>query len=38
MEATDLDYLADKADVLLDTKDGEAMAMIVDRVRVRVLS
>ncbi len=38
MEATDLHYLADKADVLLNTKASEAMAMIVDRVRNRVLS
>jgi len=38
MEAKDLHYLADKADVLLNTKAGEAMAMIVDRVRNRVLS
>jgi hypothetical protein len=38
MEATDWDYMADKAAVVLNTKAGEAMAMIVDRVRNRVLT
>jgi len=38
MEATDLHYLAGKAAVFLNAKAGEAMAMIVDGVRNRVLS
>jgi hypothetical protein len=38
MEVTDLDYLADKSDALLNPEAGETMAGIVDRARNRVLS